>query len=117
MLSCDVNNTRQNFLCCVFIPVSDSLTLSLSDNPGPVSEDITFTPLQNYTQGLAGKEQTGQTKVVEDSQYQNGLSNVTVIYSEVPEKVTLTRDRPTITFVMSIASTYAEASSTYSYGK
>ncbi|XP_032795803.2 protein-glucosylgalactosylhydroxylysine glucosidase [Daphnia magna] len=95
--------------------VSDSLTLSLSDNPGPVSEDITFTPLQNYTQGLAGKEQTGQTKVVEDSQYQNGLSNVTVIYSEVPEKVTLTRDRPTITFVMSIASTYAEASSTYSY--
>lgn len=82
MSSCDVN-TRQNFLSCVFIPVSDSLTLSLSDNPGPVSEDITFTPLQNYTQGLAGKEQTGQTKVVEDSQYQNGLSNVTVIYSEV----------------------------------
>lgn len=59
------------------------MTLSLSDNPGPVSEDITFTPSQNYTQGLPGQEQTGQTKVVEDSQYQSSLTNVTVIYSEV----------------------------------
>ncbi|KAI9552765.1 hypothetical protein GHT06_020645 [Daphnia sinensis] len=71
---------------------SDSLTLSLSDNPGPVSEDITFTPLQNYTQGPAGKEQTGQTKVVEDLQYQNGLSNVTVIYSEVTYNLTQSND-------------------------
>lgn len=68
-----------------FIPVSDSVTLSLSDNPGPVSEDITFTPSQNYTQGLPGKEQTGQTKVVEDPQYQSDLTNVTVIYSEVSQ--------------------------------
>ena len=59
------------------------MTLFLSDNPGPVSEDITFTPSQNYTQGLPGKEQIGQTKVVEDSQYQNNLTSVTVIYSEV----------------------------------
>jgi hypothetical protein len=68
------------FIC---ISDSDSVTLFLSDNPGPVSEDITFTPSQNYTQGLPGKEQIGQTKVVEDSQYQNNLTSVTVIYSEV----------------------------------
>lgn len=78
---CDLDR-RQNFLF-ICIPVGDSLTLSLSDNPGPVSEDITFTPSQNNTQGLTGKEQTGQTKVVEDSQYQTGQSNVTIIYSEV----------------------------------
>jgi hypothetical protein len=48
-----------------------------------VSDDIAFTPSQNYTQGLPGKEQTGQTKVVEDTQYQSSLTNVTVIYSEV----------------------------------
>lgn len=65
------------------ILVNDTVTLSLSDNPGPVSDDINFNPSQNYTQGLPGKEQTGQTKVVEDSQYQSTLSSVTAIYSEV----------------------------------
>ncbi len=69
--------------------VSDSLTLSLSDNPGPVSDDITFSPSQNYTQGLPGNEQTGETKVAEDSQYQSSLSSVTVIYSEVSNRLNI----------------------------
>ena len=58
------------------------LTLELSDNSGPSSEDITFEGPLDYLPG-PGKQQNGTTNAVEDPRYQSKNSTVTVIYSEV----------------------------------
>lgn len=58
------------------------MQLTLTDNPGPDSSDITF-KLSTRIPKWSAKQQIGQTNTKEDILYQLNDTEVCVIYSEV----------------------------------